>query len=45
MFVGQGPRFQIWNSGLFDDFSKKAFERARKRQATLKLRPVQEVRK
>ena len=43
MFVGQGPRFQIWNPKIFHDFSKKAFGRARERQATLKLRRVEEV--
>ena len=45
MFVGQGPRFQIWHPQLFDNFSEKAFERARDRKATLKLRKVHEEKK
>jgi len=38
VFVGQGPRFQIWEQSAFDTFSSMAFERAKARGATLKLR-------
>ena len=37
LFVGQGPRFQIWNPTSFDSFSTMAFERAKSRGATLKM--------
>jgi len=39
VFVGQGPRFQIWEPSAFDRYSSIAFERAKTRGATLKLRP------
>jgi len=42
VFVGQGPRFQIWEKTAFDAFSKVAFERAKASGATLKLRQVDE---
>jgi len=38
VFVGQGPRFQIWERSAFEAFSSMAFERAKARGATLKLR-------
>jgi MraZ protein len=38
VFVGQGPRFQIWEKSAFETFSAMAFERAKARGATLKLR-------
>lgn len=37
VFVGQGPRFQIWQPKAFESFSAMAFERAKSRGATLKL--------
>jgi MraZ protein len=37
LFVGQGPRFQIWQPTAFESFSAMAFERAKSRGATLKL--------
>ncbi|NQV98618.1 MAG: division/cell wall cluster transcriptional repressor MraZ [Rhodospirillales bacterium] len=37
LFVGQGPRFQIWQPAAFEGFSAMAFERAKSRGATLKL--------
>ena len=37
LFVGQGPRFQIWQPTAFENFSTMAFERAKSRGATLKL--------
>ncbi len=37
LFVGQGPRFQIWLPEAFETFSAMAFERAKARGATLKL--------
>ncbi len=37
LFVGQGPRFQIWQPKAFEGFSAMAFERAKTRGATLKL--------
>ncbi len=40
LFVGQGPRFQIWEPTAFDSFSAVAFERAKLRGATLKLEKV-----
>lgn len=39
VFVGQGPRFQLWEPSNYDAFSSMTFERARARGATLKLRP------
>ena len=39
VFVGQGPRFQIWEPTAFAAFSAMSFERAKARGATLKLRP------
>ncbi len=41
IFVGQGPRFQIWQPAAFETFSTMAFERAKSRNATLKLTPSQ----
>ncbi len=38
-FVGRGTRFQIWNPNAYDKQRTAAFERARARGATLKLRP------
>ena len=37
LFVGQGPRFQVWKPTAFESFSAMAFERAKLRGATLKL--------
>lgn len=37
LFVGQGPRFQIWQPDAYTAFSAMAFDRARARRATLKL--------
>ena len=39
VFVGRGRRFQIWAPSAFDGHNQRAFERARARGATLKLRP------
>ncbi len=39
VFVGQGPRFHIWEPTAFGAFSAMSFERAKARGATLKLRP------
>jgi len=38
VFVGQGPRFQIWKPDEFKTFNAMAFKRARARGATLKMR-------
>ena len=43
VFVGQGSRFQIWEPGIFENFSSVAFTRVRDRRATLKLRVSPEV--
>jgi MraZ protein len=43
LFVGQGPRFQVWNPTSFERFSAMAFERAKSRGATLKLAKVDDV--
>ena len=43
LFVGQGPRFQVWKPTAFDSFSTMAFERAKLRGATLKLAKVDNV--
>ena len=37
VFIGQGPRFQIWQPQTFETFSTMAFQRAKSRGATLKL--------
>jgi transcriptional regulator MraZ len=39
LFVGRGARMQIWNPDDYAEHSKQAFERARSRGATLRLRP------
>lgn len=38
VFVGRGRRFQIWTPEGFDAHSQRAFDRARARGATLRLR-------
>lgn len=38
-FVGRGARFQIWNPDIYQANRGQAFERARSRGATLRLRP------
>ena len=43
LFVGQGPRFQIWQPAAFEGFSAIAFERAKSRGATLKLAKPEET--
>ena len=43
LFVGQGPRFQIWKPSAFASFSSMAFERAKIRGATLKLAKAEDV--
>lgn len=43
VFVGQGPRFQIWHPQIFDTFSAMAFQRAKSRGATLKLASADDV--
>ena len=40
-FVGRGARFQIWEPGAYQTNRAMAFERARVRGATLKLRPTE----
>lgn len=40
-FVGQGPRFQIWEPKAREAFGKDARERARRQGATLRVRPPQ----
>jgi MraZ protein len=40
VFVGRGSRMQIWEPKAYDANSAKAFERARARGATLRLRPA-----
>ena len=40
-FVGRGARFQIWEPGAYQKNRAMAFERARVRGATLKLRPTE----
>jgi len=45
LFVGQGPRFQIWKPTAFESFSAMAFERAKTRGATLKLAKADDARK
>lgn len=39
VFVGRGARMQIWQPKAYEANSAKAFERARARGATLRLRP------
>ncbi len=43
VFVGRGRRFQIWAPDAFEGHNQRAFERARARGATLKLRPHDSV--
>ena len=43
LFVGQGPRFQVWKPTAFENFSAMAFERAKSRGATLKLAKSNDV--
>jgi MraZ protein len=38
LFVGRGLRMQIWNPDAYRTHAKRAFERARSRGATLRLR-------
>ncbi|MFP6711560.1 MAG: division/cell wall cluster transcriptional repressor MraZ [Rhodospirillales bacterium] len=38
VFVGRGTRFQIWEAGAYETHNAEAFERARSRGATLRLR-------
>jgi MraZ protein len=40
-FVGQGPRFQIWEPTAREAFAAEARERARRHGMTLKVRPPQ----
>jgi MraZ protein len=40
-FVGQGPRFQIWEPKAREAFAKEARERARSQGMTVKVRPPQ----
>ena len=42
LFVGQGPRFQVWKPTAFQNFSAMAFERAKSRGATLRLTKVED---
>ncbi len=39
VFVGRGARFQIWTPAAYETNRAHAFERAKARGATLKLRP------
>ena len=39
IFVGRGARFQIWRPAAYEENRAQAFERAKAREATLKLRP------
>jgi MraZ protein len=39
MFVGRGARLQIWEPQAYDANHQKAFQRARSKGATLRLRP------
>ncbi|MEO5336952.1 MAG: division/cell wall cluster transcriptional repressor MraZ [Magnetospirillum sp. WYHS-4] len=38
LFVGRGTRFQIWEPAVYETHRRQAFERARSRGATFKLR-------
>lgn len=40
-FVGQGPRFQIWEPKARESFATDARDRARRQGMTLKVRPPQ----
>lgn len=40
VFVGRGARFQIWEPAAFEVQNRQAFERARARGATLRLKPL-----
>lgn len=42
-FVGRGQSFQIWNPEIYRERSAQAFERARLRGATLKLKRSREA--
>ena len=42
LFVGRGRRFQIWDPDAYYAHRDRAFDRARTRGATLKLRPSAE---
>lgn len=44
IFVGRGRRFQIWDTVAFEAQNQRAFERARVRGATLRLRPYEDSR-
>ena len=39
VFVGRGARFQIWSPNIYELNRAQAFERAKARGATLKIRP------
>ena len=41
VFVGRGQRFQMWSPPAYEAHRIVAFERARARGATLRLRPVE----
>lgn len=43
IFVGQGPRFQIWQPKAYQSFSEMAFQRAKSRGATLKLAKAEDT--
>jgi len=40
-FVGQGPRFQIWEPGRLDVYKEQARERARRQGMTIRLKSGQ----
>ena len=42
-FVGQGPRFQIWEPKAREAFAAEARERARRQGMTLRVKPPQGV--
>ncbi|MCW5771991.1 MAG: division/cell wall cluster transcriptional repressor MraZ [Rhodospirillaceae bacterium] len=42
LFVGRAKKFHVWNPETYEAQRSQAFERARSRGATLKLRPLQE---
>lgn len=39
LFVGRGARLQIWEPKTYEERARQAFERARAKGATLRLRP------
>ena len=43
VFVGRGARFQIWSTKAYEANRQQAFERAKARGATLRLRPSDET--